>query len=191
MRSYVGRGVGAHFLNELLMSESYVYVASRWVSPEYAEKLVKLASEGVEVKVITSDDKEKHHQEALKILKNALRPPRRFLFRKSDWVPPNMELGIIREQYLHVKLYVFDDKFAVVGSANLTESGMWNNIEHIVIFNNPEEVQAIKSDFLKLWKLYTESKETAVEVTTLEDIAKSIGKTVKELASLFSRLRRK
>ena len=102
-----------------------------------------------------------------------------------------MELGIIRERYLHVKLYVFDDKFAVVGSANLTESGMWNNIEHIVIFDNPEEIQTIRSDFLKLWKLYTESKETAVEVTTLEDIAKSIGKTVKELASLLSRLRKK
>jgi len=155
------------------------------------KRLVKLASEGIEVKVITSDDKEKHHQEALKILRNALKPPRCFLFRKSDWVPPNMELGIIRERYLHVKLYVFDDKFAVVGSANLTESGMWNNIEHIVIFDNPEEIQTIRSDFLKLWKLYTESKETAVEVTTLEDIAKSIGKTVKELASLLSRLRKK
>ena len=122
MRSYAGRSAGAHFLDEMFLSKDYVYVTSRWISPEYAEKLVELARNGVAVRIITSDDREKNHQKALETLRKALKPPA--LARLKGWRPPNMELGIIREQYFHVKLYVFDDKMAVVGSANLTRNGM-------------------------------------------------------------------
>ena len=45
----------------------------------------------------------------------------------------------------------------------------------------------IKRDFQTLWNLYTENKETAREVITLEDIAKKIGKTLGELRRLFKR----
>jgi phosphatidylserine/phosphatidylglycerophosphate/cardiolipin synthase-like enzyme len=185
LRSYAGRSAGAHFLDEMFMSKDYVYVASRWISPEYAKKLVQMTKEGVAVRIITSDDKEKNHQKALEILKKALKPPA--FARIKGWNPPNMELGIIREQYLHVKLYVFDDKMAVVGSANLTKNGMWNNIEHVVIFDKPEEVQQLKHDFEKLWKLYTEDKQAAKEVTSLADIARKLGKTVAELVKMFKR----
>ncbi len=191
MRSYAGRGVGAHFLEDMLLAERYVYVVSRWISPEYADRLIERAREGVAVRIITSNDPEKHHQEALKRLRKALRPGKLLLLRRRDWEPPNMELGIVEQRYLHVKMYVYDDKLAVVGSANLTQHGMWSNIEHIVVFDQPEEIEAIKRDFEKLWKLYTESKETAVEVTTLEDIAKALGKPLAELASIFKRKLRK
>ena len=191
MRTFVGRGVGAQFLDDLLMADKYVYVVSRWISPSYARKLVNIARDGVEVKIITSDDSERHHQEALKILKKALKPPKLAFFMRSSWTPPNMELGIIRQQYLHVKMYVFDDKMAVVGSANFTEHGLWNNIEHIVVFDKPEEVEEIKRDFKKLWRLYTESRETAVEIITLGDIARAIGKTVKQLLTMFAKLRKR
>ena len=185
MRTYAGKGVGAHFLDEMLMAKDYIYIASRWISPEYAEKLVQLAKEGTAVRIITSDDKEKNHQKALEILKKALKPPA--FARIKGWNPPNMELGIIREKYLHVKLYVFDDKLAVVGSANLTKNGMWNNIEHVIVFDQPEEVQQLKHDFEKLWKLYTEDKEVAREVTSLADIAKKLGKTMAELVKMLKR----
>ncbi|OYT57453.1 MAG: hypothetical protein B6U76_00995 [Desulfurococcales archaeon ex4484_217_2] len=178
METYVGKGVGAYFLNKLLMAEKYVYVASRWISPEYAGKLVGKAREGVEVKIITSDDREKHHQEALKILLKAVKPP---ILRIKKWVPPNMELGIVRQEFLHVKMYVFDDEMAVVGSANFTHHGLWGNIEHIVVFTKPGEVEKLRKDFLTLWKLYTEEKHAVKQVITLEDIAKKLGKTIKEL----------
>ena len=185
MRSYAGKGVGAHFLDEMFLARDYVYVASRWISPEYAEKLIQLAKQGVTVKIITSDDKEKNHQKALEMLKKALKPPA--LARIKGWNPPNMELGIIREKYLHVKLYVFDDKLAVVGSANLTRNGMWNNIEHVVVFDQPDEVQQLKHDFEKLWQLYTEDKQVAREVMSLADIAKKLGKTVTELIRMIKK----
>ncbi len=187
MKSYVGRGVGAHFSNELFLSKNYVYVVSRWISPSYAEKLVNLARNGVEVRVITSDDKEKNHQKALDILLSSLKPPRFASLRRKEWVPPNLELGIIREQYLHVKMYVFDDKLAVVGSANFTEHGLWQNIEHIVVFDSPEDVERIKNDFYTLWHLYTESKEAAKEVIRLTDIAAKLGKPLKELMKLLKK----
>ena len=187
MRSYAGRGVGAHFINDLLLAQEYVYVVSRWISPDYARKLVEKARNGVEVKILTSDDKEKHHQESLKILLSALKPPRLAFIKRSAWTPPNMELGVIKEEYLHVKMYVWDDKGAVVGSANFTQRGMWHNIEHVIVFDKPEEIEAIKKDFHTLWTLYTESKETAREVITLGDIAAKLGKTLGELKKLFKR----
>ncbi|MEB3779948.1 MAG: phospholipase D-like domain-containing protein [Desulfurococcales archaeon] len=191
MRTYAGRGVGAYFANDLFTASEYIYVVSRWISPDHANRLVAKAKEGVEVKVLTSDDNERNHQQALRILTEALRPPRLIMLRRSSWQPPNMELGVIREEYLHVKMYVWDDKMAVVGSANFTHRGLWDNIEHIVVFDDPREVEMIKNDFHTLWHLYTEHKEAAREVITLEDIAKKIGKTVRDLASLFSRLRSK
>jgi len=193
MRTYVGRGVGAYFLNDLFLAENYVYVASRWISPEYAEKLVDIAREGVEVRVLTSDDTEASHQEALEVFRKSLKPKRKLfgLLIDKSWKPPNLELRIIKRAYLHVKLYVFDDKAAVTGSANFTVQGMWNNIEHVVIFDKPEEVKQIKKDFLRLWRLYYEAKETVSEVYSLEDVAKAIGKTVKELLGMFRKLREK
>lgn len=185
MRSYAGRAVGAHFANDIFLAKDYVYIVSRWISPENASKLVDMARSGIEVKILTSDDKEKNHQEALKILKEALKPPKLAFLKKSSWTPLNMELGIIREEYLHVKMYIWDDAKAVVGSANFTNRGLWHNIEHIVVFEDPNEVQAIKRDFHALWKLYTEDKETAREIITLGDIAAKIGKTIGELKKLF------
>lgn len=185
MRTFVGRGAGVHFLDDLFMSEKYVYVVSRWISPVYAKRLIRMAREGVEVKVITSNDK--LNKDALKILLKAIKPPKLLVFMSGEWQPPNMELGVIKEQYLHVKMYLFDDKLAVVGSANFTEAGMYQNIEHIVIFDKPEEIEKIKYDFKKLWKLYTEDVEVSEEILTLEDIARKIGKTVKELISIFKK----
>ena len=41
-----------------------------------------------------------------------------------------MDLG--KSEFVHMKAYVRDNKTALVGSANLTESGMGNNYETLV-----------------------------------------------------------
>ena len=176
IKTYVGRGVGAHFINELLESRSFIYVASRWISPEYAEKLIAKAREGVEVRIITSNDREKNHQRALKIILDSLKPP----LLKRGWTPPNLEVGVVREKYLHVKLYI-GDHIAAMGSANFTYLGLWENIEHVAVFSDRDTIDMLRKDFQTLWKLYIEDKKTVEKVITLRDIAKAIGKTIKWL----------
>lgn len=47
---------------------------------------------------------------------------------------------------LHAKIYVADDRCAVITSANLTNSGLSRNFEYGVLFDDPETVRAVKND---------------------------------------------
>lgn len=166
MRSYVGRGAGAHIENKLLSAQQYVLVCSPWISPFYAQKLVDLAKRGVVVKLITSNSDVREHQEALKIIKNALKPERDWLGRvKKDWQPPSIDVKIIDERFVHAKIYAIDGNYAVVGSANLTEHGMWKNVEHLIIFDDETSVEQIENDFALLWQTYA-GKEIIEELTS-------------------------
>ena len=59
-----------------------------------------------------------------------------------------------KARLIHPKIYVIDDKCAIVGSANLTENGFYNFVEFIQLFKEKDQVKIIKNDFEKLWKLY-------------------------------------
>lgn len=50
---------------------------------------------------------------------------------------------------LHAKVYVADDKCAVVTSANFTDSGLARNFEYGVQFKDIETVQSIKQDVMQ------------------------------------------
>ncbi len=54
------------------------------------------------------------------------------------------------EGFVHMKLYL-SERQAIQGSANLTYSGMHRNVEHIEVINNPEVIDQLREDFLKLW----------------------------------------
>lgn len=49
---------------------------------------------------------------------------------------------------LHAKVYVADQRRAIVSSGNLTDSGMYRNFEYGVLFSRPETVRKIRSDIL-------------------------------------------
>ncbi len=72
---------------------------------------------------------------------------------------------------LHAKVYIIDEKMAVISSANLTYGGLKSNFEYGVLINKKEEVKTIKRDILEystpgfiydklfLTKIYEESKK--------------------------------
>ena len=47
----------------------------------------------------------------------------------------------VDESFIHAKIYVADDSFAAIGSANLTKTGMWESVEHIVILDDGPDIQ--------------------------------------------------
>jgi len=49
---------------------------------------------------------------------------------------------------LHAKVYVVDNLFAVITSANLTNGGLRSNFEYGVVFDEPEKIKNIKKDIL-------------------------------------------
>ncbi len=66
---------------------------------------------------------------------------------------PKVELHIFNwgggEEQLHSKIYIIDN-VAVVGSANLTESGLFRNIEFVAVIRDPDMVKEIEEVFKEI-----------------------------------------
>jgi len=180
METYVGRGAGAHIEKELFSAKDYALICSPWITSEFAKRVIQMVERGVQVRVITSNNKAGDTDKTLKLFQDLGRPPRDFLGRiKKDWAPPPFDYKIIDERFVHAKIYVADGKYAVTGSANLTESGLWRNAEHIIIMKKPEEVDMIERDYEHLWGFY-EAKE--IEDTST-NILKGLWKRIRDYTS--------
>ncbi len=179
----VGKGVG-HVLEDILLSaKTRLWVVSPWISPKYANILVKKASEGVNVKLLTSNDfSNKTHRNSVSNMITFKRKIKRspaylsiiftFLFLalasiELFWlaltvVPififlrygitfvaePKLQITIFdkRKEFTHSKIYI-SDHISATGSANLTESGLWRNVETIVVMRDPEVTEDISKVF--------------------------------------------
>lgn len=60
---------------------------------------------------------------------------------------PSAELRFLPS--LHAKIYVADERCAVITSANLTDAGLLRNFEYGVLFDDSETVRAIANDLLQ------------------------------------------
>ena len=63
----------------------------------------------------------------------------------------NSGAQVVGIQGLHSKIYIFDNKSAIITSANFTSGGFFNNYEFGVITRNGEEIQESINYFDKLW----------------------------------------
>ncbi len=62
---------------------------------------------------------------------------------------------------LHAKTYIFDSKKIISTSANLTNGGFYGNLEHGILYNNPDAVATTLAHFQELWNhgnLYSTKK---------------------------------
>lgn len=54
---------------------------------------------------------------------------------------------------LHAKIYIFDDKKAIITSSNLTNGGLVNNFEYGVLIKEKDVVYEIINDFETLFTM--------------------------------------
>ena len=76
---------------------------------------------------------------------------------KNNEITGLLEYKIIKEEkskLIHPKIYIIDNKCAIVGSANLTENGFYNYVEFIQLFKDENDIKIIEKDYQKLWKLF-------------------------------------
>lgn len=94
---------------------------------------------------------------------------------------------------LHAKVYVADDRCAVVTSANLTDAGLRRNFEYGVLFSDPEIVRSIREDVLRYAALGSpisqgQLKTFAVAASELLEMRRAADKKLKsKLRSEFER----
>ncbi len=158
--TYVGRGAGDFIEKQLFSAEKYLLICSPWIDSIYAVRIISMARNNVQINIITSNDKSKEeHKKTLEELREAAKVPKGPLGRrKKDYVPLPLNYRIIDAKFIHPRIYCADGRYAVVGSATLTQNGLWKNVEHVIMVNDPEEVQRIETDFERLWRFYSEEE---------------------------------
>ena len=56
----------------------------------------------------------------------------------------------VPRNFVHAKMYI-SGQMAMIGSANLTYSGMHRNIEHMSVIRSSREIGRLASQFWELW----------------------------------------
>lgn len=111
-----------------------IYLISPWISESVASILSKTAEKGIEVKIITTNDK--NNIKALEILKNS-----------------NVEVRLYSDvNNLHAKGMMIDEIILMTGSFNFTESGLNSNRENLIINFDRGEVERFTKSFNELWQ---------------------------------------
>ncbi len=62
-------------------------------------------------------------------------------------------LVVDSDRIVHSKIYIFDN-IGITGSANLTKSGLWRNMETITIYKG-REIDSVINEFMKIWNSIT------------------------------------
>jgi hypothetical protein len=123
--------------NYMKEAKKSVHIISPWISKEIAESIIKIASkQRVRFEIITSDDLTVDtHKKALE--------------KFARTTVPNVNVYIIREK-LHAKMLIVDERVLVMGSANLTLSGLYENIESYIVLATPDTIKSSLLQFNEL-----------------------------------------
>ncbi|RLF23944.1 MAG: hypothetical protein DRN15_04310 [Thermoprotei archaeon] len=127
VESKAGMGIGEEIIESIRDAKERVWVCTPFISIKYAKLLAEKASEGLDVRIITSPS-----SSSIRALD---------AIRDSD-----VRIKIVEEAFIHAKLYIIDD-VTFTGSVNLTESSIEKNYEVLTVFRG-EEGRELREQFL-------------------------------------------
>lgn len=140
-------GEAKRLFDYIMDASKIVRVTSPWISKEVAESICDLAEERkIQFQIITSLDlKVESHKKALKTLLE-----RGF---------PKVQVRVLKDKMLHAKMIIIDDSLIIVGSANLTLSGLYENVECYAVLSAIDVTQKSLNKFIELWNSATPIQE--------------------------------
>lgn len=157
------RSVGKDaFINLINQAKRYVYITTPYLIIDYSltEALKCAAHRGVDVRIITPGIPDKKR---IKVM------------TKSSY-PTLMESGVRIFEYLpgfiHEKLMVVDDLYAVVGTINLDYRSLVHHFEDGLWMYNTPTVEEIKTEFMNTLSVSDEIDEREARLTPYEKIVK-------------------
>jgi len=87
----------------------------------------------------------------------------------------NNDATVLNYQDLHAKIYYFDRIRALITSANLTYSGLYNNFEYGVIISNDEPIMdQIETDFLEMFESKKYGEFDSDKLDDIETMIKNV-----------------
>jgi phosphatidylserine/phosphatidylglycerophosphate/cardiolipin synthase-like enzyme len=152
MQSHIGVGIGKYIEEEFLKSKTSIMISSPIITPKFAKSLIELAEKGIHIKIVTSPRIDEESERANMMLSKFSNE------KNNNQLQKKLELKIIDNKKFpmnHAKIYLIDNKTAIIGSLNLAEVHFWKYIEYLWIMDEPEFVNQVKDDFQKLWTSFS------------------------------------
>ena len=149
-------GEAKNLFKYIRSARNEVKITSPWISHRVAKDICDLAlKKNISFEILTSlDTTVRTHKNALKV------------FREADI--PKIKVRVIEDKQLHAKMVLIDESSFIIGSANLTLSGLYENVESYVVLSDTDLVARSLTEFENLWK-----KATPIENFDLERISRS------------------
>ena len=130
-------GAWRSYLGDIASAASRsILIAAPYIKDNEAAWLCSLLRPGIEVITLANLDREAVSTSALDLAA---------LLRLAQVSPSSRLIGLSN---LHAKVFVADEKAAIVTSGNLTRSGLDGNIEYGVLLRQPRIVRAVRKDML-------------------------------------------
>ena len=147
------------FLDMVEQTEDKMRITSPYIKSNSVEKMVSVKNSDVSIEYITS----------FKLMT--------FYRKSSDFKALSTILnnnGTIKNYHsLHAKMYIFDDKQAIVTSGNLTYGGLNANYEYGVLIKDKNNVANITHDFYDIFNCNITGKITLEKIENAERIIES------------------
>jgi|GEM_PF-2998408 len=146
IRSIVSVEIGEakNLFNYLTHAQKVVRITSPWISQEVAKAICDIAKKHkIRFQIITSFDTSiETHKKALQLFKDAN--------------VEEIKVRVLRDKLIHAKMIIIDESLFIIGSANLTLSGLYENIESYAVLFEPTLIKELILKFEELWSMADE-----------------------------------
>jgi len=137
-------GEAKNLFNYLTHAQKVVRITSPWISQEVAKAICDIAKKHkISFQIITSFDTSiETHKKAIQLFKDA-----------------NIEeikVRVLKDKLIHAKMIIIDESLFIIGSANLTLSGLYENIESYAVLSEPSLIKELILKFEELWSMANE-----------------------------------
>ena len=125
------------FYNLVVNSKKSIYLCAPFIKKEIVDEILQRRNDNVDTVVITSSNISNFLNGSLDI----------------SAIKTLLAMGVMVRNYqnLHAKIYLFDNKKALITSANLTNNGLYHNYEYgILIEDEKEVVNQIYDDYIQM-----------------------------------------
>src|SRR5690554_2197943 len=129
----------SEFLSLVNESERKIRITSPFIKENICNDILKTKKECTNIELITSFKLMNLYSGALDI--------------KGIGALINNNTTVKNYSSLHAKIYIFDDKKAIITSSNLTNGGLVNNFEYGVLIKEKDVVYEIINDFETLFTM--------------------------------------
>ncbi|WP_240923451.1 helicase HerA domain-containing protein [Thermococcus sp. 18S1] len=124
-------------------AEDEILISSAWITPQGIRTILNNARKGLKLKIIIRANEPKD----LQITGSEV-------FELLNSYRDKLDIAVAFHSDLHAKFIVIDDKCALVGSANVTRSGIYpndGNVETAVLVEEKPEVLKLREYFYGIW----------------------------------------